>query len=698
MGNSCMGCLKNNNQVTHHSENKSPFATQSITDTKKSTVPPIQNEEQKSNEQVKTSINASISNQERRLKPKRKHKAAVADSRRNQVVDVEAASAVILDKPKTAKDKALIATALSKHFVFSHLNEEMGEMLIESMKHYTLSQGAIVFEQDMPATNFFVLATGRLEVLINGHRKNIIVPGTGFGELALLHDTKRTATIRTLEKSTMWVLDRATFKSAVESVNSSSYQETKSFIESVPIFSILTPAQKEALLGCVVINRFMPGQRIVNEGDPGDLFYIIKEGSVICTQRQKELRTMSKGEFFGEQALLYNSTRTATITANGEVKCLCINRESLTKVLGSQLQNIIYRNSLKISIEKSQYLRVLTKDQQQKLIECAKVRTFAPNSVVIPEGTPRTSKLIILMKGKLKFTGTGKLVKVFSCVGEESITKETSDVYSEDIIAEEDSDVAEIDRATFESCIGGRFDVVSTNNEALSVMKKVNILSSLSHAKLAELLRMLKVQHYSDGEVIVRQNTTGQTFYIIKSGRVNVSIDNVNVRTITKLDYFGERSLMFNETRSATVTASGDVSCWILQKDDFFNVIDEPRRNQLLKRIELQDDNIMMEDLILVKTLGKGMFGNVFLTTHKSRNMNYALKTVSRKKIAAFEIYENLQLERKILLQLDHPMIMKLIKTFKDQDRIYFLNEYVRGLDLFDVLRKMSNYYHRPAQ
>ena len=55
------------------------------------------------------------------------------------------------------------------------------------------------------------------------------------------------------------------------------------------------------------------------------------------------------------------------------------------------------------------------------------------------------------------------------------------------------------------------------------------------------------------------------------------------------------------------------------------------------------------------------MFGNVFLTVHKKNNMLYALKAIDRKKILAYEIQDNIVLERKILLELDHVFIMKLV-------------------------------------
>lgn len=64
----------------------------------------------------------------------------------------------------------------------------------------------------------------------------------------------------------------------------------------------------------------------------------------------------------------------------------------------------------------------------------------------------------------------------------------------------------------------------------------------------------------------------------------------------------------------------------------------------------------------------------------------YALKTVSRNKVTKFDLVKYLMLERDIMLQLDHQLIIKLVKTFKDENRIYFLTEFVRGTDLFNVL------------
>ncbi len=51
---------------------------------------------------------------------------------------------------------------------------------------------------------------------------------------------------------------------------------------------------------------------------------------------------------------------------------------------------------------------------------------------------------------------------------------------------------------------------------------------------------------------------------------------------------------------------------------------------------------------------------------------------------------DNLDLEKSILLKIDHPFIVKLVKTLKDKNFVYFLMDYIKGKELFDVLRDIN--------
>jgi len=77
---------------------------------------------------------------------------------------------------------------------------------------------------------------------------------------------------------------------------------------------------------------------------------------------------MGRGEFFGEQALIYECKRTATITSFGEVTCLSLSRDNLFKVLGGNIEQVVFQNTMRMILEKSEHLNVLLSEQIDKII------------------------------------------------------------------------------------------------------------------------------------------------------------------------------------------------------------------------------------------------------------------------------------------------------------------------------------------
>ena len=620
-----------------------------------------------------------------------KQKKAVVDGRTQNMGLADNLVGTQVEKKKNQSDIKLIKTSLSRHFIFSSLSDKQREMIIDEMKLFAIDSNEIIFLQNSKGNAYYIVASGRLEVIVNEKRVNIMREGDSFGELALLHDTPRSATVRTVMNTALWVLDRNTFRNILQELNVQNYKENRSFIDSVPIFQILSESQKELLVNCFTMLKYSAGQKIVSEGDPGDLFYVIKEGNVVCTQKGKEIRRMGKGEYFGDQALLYNSPRTATIVTVDEVSCLALSRDDLKNSLGASLEHIIYKNSMRIAIDNSETLKKLSKSQTENLINEMQVCSYPSDTVVINRGKAKKDEIYVIVKGELVNSLNKEVkLKVFDVLGDSEVIKESGEVYQEDWVAVGEVSVTHITSSGFSNAIGGDYSKVTTNNEAVQLLRRIQLFKGLSPGQIEALSSAMKTQEFQDGEFIVEQNNPGDSFFIIKSGRVEIIKDSQVIRAITKHDYFGERSLLFDNFRSASVVARKRVVCWILHKQDFLHLLNENIKKQLLERIELQDDSILLSDLAIVKTLGSGMFGNVFLTVHRSKRKLYALKTVDRRKVTAYEIEENVVLERKILLQLDHVLIMKLVKTFKDPKRLYFLLEYIEGMDLFDVLRKLG--------
>lgn len=105
-----------------------------------------------------------------------------------------------------------------------------------------------------------------------------------FGELALLYNAPRSASIKCLVDSYFWVIDRTAFKNVVEEVTAKQFQENRKFLETAEIFSTMADGQKDSIAQAMISQKYNPGAELVSKGDQADSYFIIKEGIVECVE------------------------------------------------------------------------------------------------------------------------------------------------------------------------------------------------------------------------------------------------------------------------------------------------------------------------------------------------------------------------------------------------------------------------------
>lgn len=126
-------------------------------------------------------------------------------------------------------------------------------------------------------------------------------------------------------------------------------------------------------------------------------------------------------------------------------------------------------------------------------------------------------------------------------------------------------------QVTPETC---RADEERHSTELVRIMEKVEILSPLSKEELAGLVGHVRVETYAAGEIPIRQGDQGDSFYIIKSGRVDVAVAKASgettiVATLGPGTFFGEMSLLTGALRTASIHVREDAEFIVIDKDSF---------------------------------------------------------------------------------------------------------------------------------
>lgn len=92
----------------------------------------------------------------------------------------------------------------------------------------------------------------------------------------MLYNAARSASLVALEKSTLWGIDRISFRKAVSEVCEKQFTENRAFINKVKFFEYLTNKQKDLVGNILIQHKYHNREKIVIQGDPASSFYIVK--------------------------------------------------------------------------------------------------------------------------------------------------------------------------------------------------------------------------------------------------------------------------------------------------------------------------------------------------------------------------------------------------------------------------------------
>jgi len=539
-------------------------------------------------------------------------------------------------------------------------------------------------------------------------------------------------------------------------------------LDRVPLLKRLPKDQHPILAACCVTKVYKEGQVCIKQGDLGTELFLIRSGEAVVLVdeghggKPKQVNTVKEGDYFGENALLHDEPRNATIKASSELTCLVISREKFQELGLHMMLTFVKRQNvlgtvrdpaeekhlkksmsfkpksdkdlafLVSALKKNQNLQTLTNIDEatcKLLADAAWKKDILAGDKVIQQGDTKAEYFYLVERGSFDIfvapaaeeadgstsptspsgSRTAPLgepqkvgvVEAGGSFGELALMYNAPRAAT--VRARAKSVVWVIDRVNFKRML------MQASNDKLEeyaeLLENVEVFAPMLSNEKRRVAEALTEMTFSKDESIITQGEMGDAFFILYEGKVAVIKDGKQVSTLsarveTKVaQYFGERALLNNEPRAATIkvisqTAKAltlDKSSFELLLGSLHGIMSEKADGDGSAQpstVKKKHETVHMEDIDLIGALGVGAFGKVELREHKVTGKTYAVKMMSKGYIVKMRMQNNVINEKHILANVDSPFIIKLYNTSQTAQWIYFYLEPALGGELYVV-------YHR---
>ncbi|KAF4697362.1 hypothetical protein FOZ60_007447 [Perkinsus olseni] len=229
---------------------------------------------------------------------------------------------------KTQEEKDMIAKMIEENsklqVLFGHLQPAALSDVIMAMYPKSVEAGTDVIKQGDVGDAFYIVAEGELHVHVRrpgedesskGAKVLELGPGSLFGELALLYNAPRAATVTAVSDSKLWGLDADSFRLMLRTAEAVEPKENEDFVNNCEAF-------ERAELAAVLERELFDGDEVfARKGDVADRMFILEDGAAIAFDEDlNELARLSNpGSIMGEVGLLAaDGKRRASLKAAGE--------------------------------------------------------------------------------------------------------------------------------------------------------------------------------------------------------------------------------------------------------------------------------------------------------------------------------------------------------------------------------------------
>lgn len=241
--------------------------------------------------------------------------------------------------------------ALARTPVFGQLPQATLEKMIDKMQLVELTPGGVLFCEGEPGAAMYVVAEGEVIVESNAHELARLGPGTFFGEIALVTDLPRSATVRAVGRVELLAIDRALLAEVATDIIPALLGFVRDRLvdritRTSELFEPFTDDERRDLAAKFEVIEVEAGTKLITQGTRADGLYVVMAGRAEVTRSGSTLATLLSGDVFGEMSLLAGRGSTADVVAATRLLALRMPATTFREMIMTYPQVLAYLGEL----------------------------------------------------------------------------------------------------------------------------------------------------------------------------------------------------------------------------------------------------------------------------------------------------------------------------------------------------------------
>ena len=655
----------------------------------------------------KSNENSNVNKPSSFLRAKRKFKTTQGKEKiKNNNLPIE-----IIDKQLNQKQIDLLKNILLENELINE--KEMSESLINTILNLVYYQRVkdnyTIFTQDNKNEDlYYMISKGDLLYSIDDDIYELN-HSCGISTQTLLKYSKNQCSIKTLGRTYLFVLPLMRYRKLIEVTEKKRIEEISILLRKNYFFKNLSVDKLYQLVKNCIQLSYSERRTIIEEDYFNYSLYYIMSGNVKCSKNDIIIKTLNENEIFNDVGLFYQIESFYKYSVEPDSILIQFQYDDIFALYDEKTIEFIVDNMLINALKENQlFLSNINMSMINKIIPLFELHYYFNDNIL----TKKEKKVILpicgsIIKSKKSIKDLDNILNFINLNYTNQIEKGKLNL---DPITSETTLNFNLlgDECIVFECYWENLVNKIVNNNLFSIynikpsdfiknLKTIPLYHFISSFKMFQIVNSMQEKKYKKGQIILKEGPISEKFFYIQNGEVEITINNISIKILNPGQYFGDIISKKEENKKKLdFKSKTQTTIFIIKKHIFEDIVYQDDLFKPLRQI-IKINNFSFENFFYIKDLGSGSYGRVYLVHNKKQF--FALKTAEIRMISENKknglSYIN---ENAIMSSLEHPFIIHLNSAYKTKDYIFFLIEYVNGINLRTYIEKQKKNELRDLQ